>query len=71
MLFYLPCLQERQKNIPHKRNLAVGDLVIVTDQKMSHSHYPLERIIKVEPEKSHGVEIVRRVIVHLANRNAL
>ena len=70
MLYYLPYLQESQKNVLRKRNLAVGDLVIVTDQKTSCSDYPLWRIIKVEPEKSHVVEVVRFVVVRLANRNA-
>ena len=56
-------LQKRPKNVLQKRNFAVGDLVIITDQKTSRSHYPLGRFIKVEPEKSHGVEVVRRAVL--------
>ena len=68
MLYYLPRLQ---KHLLWKINFAVGNLVLVAGQKMSCSHYPLGRIIKLEPEKLLGVETVRRVVVRLANRNAL
>ena len=42
---YLPALQSRQKWLLPKRNLAVGDLVIVVDDDTPRSVWPVARVV--------------------------
>ncbi|XP_078344112.1 uncharacterized protein LOC144629777 [Oculina patagonica] len=46
---YLPTLQERQKWRKPSRNLAVGDLVLVADERVHRCQWPLGRIVEVHP----------------------
>ena len=58
---YLPSLQQRQKWNAPMRNFAVGDIVLVVDEKSPRGSWPLGRIQEVYPNKSDGH--VRRVKV--------
>ena len=57
---YIPLLQRRQKWNNSRRNLAVGDIVLVADETTPRSCWPLARVIEVTPG-SDG--FVRRVKV--------
>ena len=48
---YLPGLQERQKWSLQRRNLAVGDIVLVFDQSTPQNSWPIGRIVKVFSDK--------------------
>ena len=48
---YLPALQERQKWLKEKKNLEVGDVVLVKDENTSRNSWPLGRVIKVMPDR--------------------
>lgn len=50
---YLPTLQSRQKWTSQRRNFAVGDLVLVVDEKSPRGHWPMGLIEEVFPD-SHG-----------------
>lgn len=43
---YNPTLQERQRWMIQKRNLAEGDLVLVVDENMPRSKWPLGRVVQ-------------------------
>ncbi len=46
---YLPALQQRQKWLQPKRNLQVGDLVIILHENTPRNHWPLGLITQVYP----------------------
>ncbi|XP_071490098.1 uncharacterized protein [Diadema antillarum] len=46
---YLPLLQERQKWLIPRRNLAVNDLVLVADERAPRGQWPLEKVSQVYP----------------------
>ena len=48
---YLPTLQIRQKWLKRKKNLQVGDLVLLMDEKFARGQWPLARIIEVFPSE--------------------
>lgn len=50
---YLPTLQSRQKWTSQCCNFAVGDLVLVVDEKSQRGHWPMGLIEEVFPD-SHG-----------------
>ena len=56
---YLPQLQERQKWTGAKRNLAVGDLVLVMDNTAPRNSWPMGRVIETFPDKRGLVRQVR------------
>ena len=56
---YLPLLQLRQKWLHPKRNLAVGDIVLVASESHRNS-WPLGRVVETFPDKR---GLVRRVKV--------
>ncbi|XP_068757491.1 uncharacterized protein [Montipora capricornis] len=58
---YLPALQERQKWGAAKRNFAVNDIVLVFDDTVPHSSWPLGRVLEVHSNKKDG--LVRSVNV--------
>jgi len=58
---YLPSLQQRQKWNSTKRNFAVGDVVLVVDEKSPRGTWPLGRVQEVYPNRSDG--LIRRVKV--------
>ena len=55
---YLPGLQERQKWSLQRRNLAVGDIVLVVDQSTPRNSWPIGRIVKVFSDKKGFVRSV-------------
>ena len=57
---YLPLLQSRQKWLYPRRNLAIGDVVLVAAENTSRNSWPLGRIEQVFPDKK---GFVRRVKV--------
>lgn len=57
---YLPLLQLRQKWVHPKRNLAVGDIVLIAAETSHRNSWPLGRIIETFPDKR---GFVRRVKV--------
>ena len=61
---YLPLLQERQKWFSSKRNLAVGDLVLLIDPNTHRGEWPKGVISTVYPDKK---GIVRQVCVRTRN----
>ena len=48
---YLPLLQGRQKWLRPRRNLAVGDIVLVSVENSHRNSWPLRRIVQVLPDK--------------------
>ena len=58
---YLPSLQQRQKWNSTKRNFAVGDVVLVVDEKSPRGSWPLGHMQEVYPNRSDG--LIRRVKV--------
>ncbi|XP_068758151.1 uncharacterized protein [Montipora capricornis] len=58
---YLPALQERQKWGAAKRNFAVNDIVLVFDDTVPRSSWPLGRVLEVHSNKKDG--LVRSVKV--------
>ena len=59
---YLPLLQSRQKWLYPRRNLSVGDVVLVAAENTSRNSWPLGRIEQVFPDKK---GFVRRVKVNV------
>ena len=57
---YLPLLQQRQKWLRPRRNLSVGDSVIIVDEKTPRGLWPIGRVSEVYPDSS---GFVRRVKV--------
>ena len=57
---YLPELQERQKWFKASKNLRVGDIVLVIDDKLQRSSWPMGEIIQVLPDES---GLVRKAMV--------
>ena len=49
---YLPSLQERSKWNDPKRNLQIGDLVLVVDTSVARCSWPLGKVVRVEPDES-------------------
>jgi len=47
---YLPTLHERQKWLRPRRNIAVGDLVLVSDDNVSRGNWPLGIVIETFPD---------------------
>ena len=56
---YLPALQNRQKWLMPKRNLAVGDIVLVTNEDAPRSVWPIARVIDTFPGKDGLVRTVQ------------
>lgn len=57
---YLPILQERQKWILPKRNIAVGDIVLLVDSSAPRNTWPMGKVMQVTMDKK---GFVRRVKV--------
>ena len=57
---YIPILQKRQKWLQPKRNVAVGDLVLLTDSSMPRNMWLMGKVVKIVPDKR---GLVRRVQV--------
>ena len=57
---YIPILQKRQKWLQPKRNVAVGDLVLLTDSSMPRNMWLMGKVVKIVPDKK---GLVRRVQV--------
>ena len=51
---YLPQLQQRQKWFHKKRNLAVGDIVLIVDDRCPRSSWPLGRIVETHTNLQDG-----------------
>ena len=58
---YLPLLQERMKWRSFRRNLTVGDIVLVVDDSSPRCLWPLGRVLEVFPNKHDGCVRVARV----------
>ena len=56
---YLPTLQVRQKWFRPRRNLAIGDLVLVMDQTMPRNCWPLGKVIEVNSGRDGLVRSVK------------
>lgn len=56
---YLPQLQERQRWTTVKRNLAVGDLVIIMDNTAPRNSWPVGRVMETFPDRRGFVRQVR------------
>ena len=46
---YLLSLQERQKWLRPRRNFAVGDLVLIADERVHRGQWPLGRVVEDHP----------------------
>lgn len=57
---YLPMLQERQRWTQVRRNVTVGDIVMVVDESAPRSSWMLGRVLRVIPDAK---GLVRRVII--------
>lgn len=60
---YLVLLNERQKWHNIKRNLKVGDIVLVTDLSLPRNQWPLARVIEIFPDNK---GLVRSVILKVS-----
>ena len=56
---YLPSLQEQQKWIKPRRDVAVGDLVLIADERVHHGQWPLGHILEVHPGRDGFVRSVK------------
>ncbi len=56
---YLPQLRLRTKWTQTKRNLAEGDIVLVTDHMLSRNEWPLGKVIKVYPGEDGRVRTIK------------
>ena len=56
---YLPTLQERQKWIQPRCDFAVGDLVLIADERVHRSQWPLGRVLEVHPGRDGFVRSVK------------
>ena len=65
---YLPTLQVRSKWNEVKRNLKVGDIVLVVDADSPRCSWPLGKVTEVVPDKS---GVVRKAIVKTRNGEVL
>ena len=61
---YVPTLQIRKKYNKAQRNLKQNDLVLVRDDNIPRSHWPLARVIEMYPGKD---DIVRSAKIELPN----
>ena len=52
---YLPTLQERSKWTTRMRNLQIGDIVIIVDEKLPRCSWPIGRVIRVHADESGAV----------------
>ena len=57
---YLVTLQNRQKWVRPKRNITVGDIVIIKEENQPRGSWVMGRVIETEPDKE---ELVRSVTV--------
>ena len=57
---YLPLLQSSQKWNKPRRNLAVGDVVLLSGENLPRNTWPLGRIVEVFPDRN---SLVRRAKV--------
>ncbi|XP_006821687.1 uncharacterized protein LOC102801951 [Saccoglossus kowalevskii] len=48
---YLPLLQERQKWLQPKRNLAVGDIVLIADNSVPSNAWPMGKVIEITKDR--------------------
>ncbi|XP_077997089.1 uncharacterized protein LOC144450360 [Glandiceps talaboti] len=60
---YLPTLQERQKWLQPKRNLCVGDLILIMDESATRGHWQKGIVEQTYPDR-YGV--IRQVLVKTA-----
>ena len=56
---YLPVLQRRQKWYFPRRNFAIGDLVLVVDEKAPRGRWPMGLVEEVFPDSNGHVRSVR------------
>ena len=61
---YLQLLQERQKWTKERRNLAVGDVVLLKDEAEARDRWPMAKVIEVHPS-SDG--LIRSVTLRVGN----
>ncbi|XP_043222648.1 uncharacterized protein LOC122381925 [Amphibalanus amphitrite] len=61
---YLPLLQQRQKWVRTRKNLSVGDVVLVVDVNSPRCRWPLGRVLEVFPD---GEGLVRSAMVKTAS----
>ena len=56
---YLPSLQQRQKWLQPKRNVAVGDIVLIVDSASARGSWPMGRVIEIMADHKGFVRFVR------------
>ena len=54
---YLTSLNHQQKSRKPHRNVQIGDLVLIKDEKIFHRQWPLARVIKVFPGEDGRVRV--------------
>ena len=65
---YLPLLQTRQKWLTPKRNVKLGDIVLIVDQDSPRGSWPMAKVIETFPDKW---GFVRRAKLQTATRTVL
>ena len=58
---YLPSLQKRMKWSEFRRNVDVGDLVLVVEDSTLRCSWPLGRVLEIYPNKDDGLVRVAQV----------
>ena len=56
---YIPNFRERQKWIRPRRNFAVGDLVLIAEERVHRSQWPFARVLEVYPGRNWFVRSVK------------
>jgi len=65
---YLQILQQRQKWTVSKRNMKVGDIVLIKDEDTPRYQWPLGRIVEVFPDKED--KLVRNVKLQIPTKKS-
>ncbi|KAK7104060.1 uncharacterized protein [Littorina saxatilis] len=63
---YILALTQRQKWLHPKRNLKVGDVVLVKDQELPRNQWPLARVVAASPDDD---GLVRHVTLNIAAKD--
>ena len=56
---YLPTLTEKKRWQVENRNFKIGDLVLISDENMHRSDWPLAKIIKIRPCREDVVQVLK------------
>ena len=56
---YLPLLQQRQRWLSPKKNVEVGDVVLVVDSNVRRNHWPMGKVIETVRDRKGRVRVAK------------